>query len=306
MFTPQQPPREPFLRPRVHLYIYVYTCIILHQKERRECSSIVSSSVVVLLTPLYLSFSLRFSYCHSTRLSSSPSSSRLLHSFSFLLHFNSVCLSLSLFLFLKPFTSLNDFDPFGYGQFFFSPKPQVSKHAGRVLAGREGRINNLTDAGVEEYPIQWSRLGPLLSLSLFFSPSSFDSRDCIGRETNPLNYPSRVLIARSSSSDHLCRFPSRSWLVRKRTTLACTFASRVNWNLQELKTESISLDLFSSPVSFTCSGDRVDSIQRPEPIEGRVRIELKARILAAVVVRHAPDRSWIVNDIDDPARSCGT
>ena len=137
-----------------YICIYVYTCIILHQKERRECSSIVSSSVVVLLTPLYLSFSLRFSYCHSTHLSSSPSSSRLLHSFSFLLHFNSVCLSLSLFLFLKPFTSLNDFDPFGYGQFFFSPKPQVSKHAGRVLAGREGRINNLTDAGVEEYPIQ--------------------------------------------------------------------------------------------------------------------------------------------------------
>lgn len=94
----------------VHAYIhvYIYTCIILHQEERGECSSIESPSVVVLLTPLSLSSFLFLSFqsphFFSIVISTAPFVFFLLHLHSF-----------SLFLFLSP---LNDFDPLGYGQFF--------------------------------------------------------------------------------------------------------------------------------------------------------------------------------------------
>lgn len=94
----------------VHAYIhvYIYTCIIFHQEERGECSSIESPSVVVLLTPLSLSSFLFLSFqsphFFSIVISTAPFVFFLLHLHSF-----------SLFLFLSP---LNDFDPLGYGQFF--------------------------------------------------------------------------------------------------------------------------------------------------------------------------------------------
>lgn len=97
----------------VHAYIhvYIYTCIILHQEERGECSSIESPSVVVLLTPLSLSSFLFLSFqsphFFSIVISTAP--------FLFLSSTSSLFLSLSLFLFLSP---LDDFDPLGYGQFF--------------------------------------------------------------------------------------------------------------------------------------------------------------------------------------------
>lgn len=176
----------------VHAYIhvYIYTCIILHEEERGECSSIESPSVVVLLTLLSLSSFLFLSFqsphFFSIVISTAPFVFFLLH-----LHYFSLFLSFSSFL--RSTISILSVT----GNFFLASS-EVSKHAGRVLAGREGRINNLTDAGVEEYPIQWSRLGPLLSLS------SLDSRDCIGRETNPLNYPLRALPARSTNELLLC------------------------------------------------------------------------------------------------------
>lgn len=103
-----------------YTHLYVYTCIILHREERGECSSIVSPSVVVLLTPLYISLSLLVSLTLIPL--ASLSLHRLLDCF---IRFSFFYIStLSLSLFLKPFTSLDDFDPFGYGQFFFSPKPQ--------------------------------------------------------------------------------------------------------------------------------------------------------------------------------------
>lgn len=40
------------------------------------------------------------------------------------------------------------------GNFFLASRLKCQSTPRRVLAGREGRINNLADAGVEEYPIQ--------------------------------------------------------------------------------------------------------------------------------------------------------
>lgn len=62
----------------------------------------------------------------------------LIPSFSFLLS-----LSLSMILILSV-----------TGNFFLASRLKCQSTPRRVLAGREGRINNLADAGVEEYPIQ--------------------------------------------------------------------------------------------------------------------------------------------------------
>lgn len=90
------------------MHIYVYTCIILHQEERGECPSIESPSAVVPIN------------------ASPPRVSR------------SVVLSplsLSMILILSV-----------TGNFFLASRLKCQSTARRVLAGREGRINNLADA----------------------------------------------------------------------------------------------------------------------------------------------------------------
>lgn len=92
----------------IYTYVYVYTCIILHQEERGECPSIESPSAVVPIN------------------ASPPRVSR------------SVVLSplsLSMILILSV-----------TGNFFLASRLKCQSTARRVLAGREGRINNLADA----------------------------------------------------------------------------------------------------------------------------------------------------------------
>lgn len=148
-------PLENCLCILAYTYVYVYTCIILHQEERREFSSIESPSVVVRLTPLSLSHPLSLSLfllastflslsgyppCHSTGICFSPSSSCLLHTFSYSRQYLFETF-FSRFYSHLPMISILSVT----GNFFFA-SPEVSKRAGRVLSGREGRINNPTDA----------------------------------------------------------------------------------------------------------------------------------------------------------------
>lgn len=81
----------------VHAYIhvYIYTCIILQQEERGECSSIESPSVVVLLTPLSLSSFLFLSFQSPHFFSIVISTAPFVF---FLLHLNYFSLSFSLSL----------------------------------------------------------------------------------------------------------------------------------------------------------------------------------------------------------------
>ena len=142
----------------IYTYVYVYTCIILHQEERGECPSIESPSAVVPIN------------------ASPPRVSR------------SVVLS--------PLSLSRWFWSSRLRAIFFSHLVwSVKARQGACSLDAKGELIISLMPGVEEYPIQWSRLGSLLSLTLSLSLfSSLDSRDCIGRETNPLNYPLRVSI----------------------------------------------------------------------------------------------------------------